>query len=41
MFVGGSAWKPPLMNSYTNGMPDELVVEDEIRDNTKGSLSTT
>ena len=25
MFRGGSYWKPPPMNPYTQGMPDELV----------------
>ncbi|OWF40445.1 U2 snRNP-associated SURP motif-containing protein [Mizuhopecten yessoensis] len=28
MFKGGSLWKPPPMNPYTQGMPDELVRED-------------
>ncbi|XP_033760049.1 U2 snRNP-associated SURP motif-containing protein-like isoform X2 [Pecten maximus] len=28
MFKGGSQWKPPPMNPYTQGMPDELVRED-------------
>lgn len=41
MFVGGSAWKPPVMNSYTSGMPEELVVDDDGKENTKGSLSNT
>ena len=25
MFRGGSYWKPPVMNPYTQGMPDDLV----------------
>ncbi len=25
MFKGGSVWKPPSLNMYTSGMPDELV----------------
>lgn len=41
MFKGGSAWKPPIMNSYTSGMPEELVVDDEAKEHTKGSLSNT
>lgn len=28
MFKGGSLWKPPPMNPYTQGMPEELVQED-------------
>lgn len=41
MFKGGSAWKPPVINNYTNGMPDELIVDDEGKESTKGSLSNT
>ncbi|KAB0801313.1 hypothetical protein PPYR_05667 [Photinus pyralis] len=41
MFKGGSAWKPPLMTSYTAGMPEELIQEEEARESTKGSLSNT
>lgn len=40
-FKDGSIWKPPLMNSYTAGMPDELVNDDEGKESTKGSLSNT
>lgn len=25
MFKGGSYWKPPPLNPYTQGMPEELV----------------
>lgn len=25
MFKGGSLWRPPPINPYTQGMPDELV----------------
>ncbi|KAF7274403.1 U2 snRNP-associated SURP motif-containing protein [Rhynchophorus ferrugineus] len=39
MFRDGSVWKPPVMTSYTAGMPDELVVDDDIRDSSKGALS--
>lgn len=38
MFKGGSVWKPPPMNPYTQGMPEELVEYDEV-DSRKGSLS--
>ena len=27
MFKGGSLWRPPPVNPYTQGMPEELVVE--------------
>uniref|UniRef100_A0A069DXK2 Putative splicing regulator n=1 Tax=Panstrongylus megistus TaxID=65343 RepID=A0A069DXK2_9HEMI len=36
MFKGGSIWRPPPMNLYTQGMPDELVERD---DDKKGGLS--
>lgn len=41
MFIDGSAWKPPVMNNYTNGMPDELVVDEAEKLTTKGTLSNT
>lgn len=40
MFKGGSIWRPPPMNPYTQGMPDELVEGDE-KEPRKGSLSNT
>ncbi|XP_021941946.1 U2 snRNP-associated SURP motif-containing protein [Zootermopsis nevadensis] len=40
MFKAGSIWKPPPMNPYTQGMPDELV-EGEEKEPRKGSLSNT
>ncbi|KAJ1530303.1 hypothetical protein ONE63_005222 [Megalurothrips usitatus] len=40
MFKGGSVWKPPPMNPYTQGMPEELVEYDEV-DARKGSLSNS
>ncbi|XP_059613579.1 U2 snRNP-associated SURP motif-containing protein isoform X2 [Phlebotomus argentipes] len=40
MFVGGSVWKPPPLNFYTQGMPDELVPEDANSESNKGALST-
>ncbi|KAG8263486.1 U2 snRNP-associated SURP domain-containing protein [Homalodisca vitripennis] len=39
MFKGGSIWRPPPMNPYTQGMPEELV-EPEVEPR-KGSLSPT
>lgn len=39
MFKGGPIWKPPLANFYTQGMPDELVVDDEAPEPHKGALS--
>lgn len=41
MFKDGSIWKPPLMNCYTAGMPDELIIDDDERMSTKGTLSNT
>lgn len=40
MFKGGPIWKPPPMNFYTQGMPEELIVQQEAPDNQKGSLLT-
>ncbi|PNF24766.1 U2 snRNP-associated SURP motif-containing protein [Cryptotermes secundus] len=40
MFKGGSIWRPPPMNPYTQGMPDELVEGDD-KEPRKGSLSNT
>ncbi|XP_017304880.1 U2 snRNP-associated SURP motif-containing protein [Diaphorina citri] len=40
MFDGGSVWRPPPMNLFTQGMPDELV-EEEVESKTKGSLSNS
>ncbi len=36
---GGSVWRPPPMNPFINGMPDDLV-EDDV-DVRKGTLSIT
>ena len=30
MFRGGSYWKPPPMNPYTQGMPEELVEPGDL-----------
>jgi U2-associated protein SR140 len=38
MFKGGSVWRPPTVNPFTQGMPDELIPEEE-REIRKGSLS--
>ncbi|KAG8229957.1 hypothetical protein J437_LFUL008530 [Ladona fulva] len=38
MFKNGSIWKPPPMNPYTQGMPEELI-EGEEKEPKKGSLS--
>lgn len=43
MFVikGGSIWKPPIMNVYTQGMPLDLIGDDDTKELSKGSLSNT
>lgn len=38
-FSGGSVWRPPVMNMYTAGMPDELVEEEDAKENMRGTLS--
>ncbi|XP_031630121.1 U2 snRNP-associated SURP motif-containing protein [Contarinia nasturtii] len=40
MFQTGSIWKPPPLNFYTQGMPEELIVDDEAPEIRKGTLST-
>lgn len=40
MFKTGSIWKPPPLNFYTQGMPEELIVDDEAPEIRKGTLST-
>ena len=39
MFKGGSIWKPPPLNFYSQGMPEELISEDEQMEPNKGQLS--
>uniref|UniRef100_U5EJB7 Putative splicing regulator n=1 Tax=Corethrella appendiculata TaxID=1370023 RepID=U5EJB7_9DIPT len=39
MFKNGSIWKPPPTNFYTQGMPDELIAEEDIIEPNKGALS--
>lgn len=40
MFKTGSIWKPPPLNFYTQGMPEELIVDEEAPEIRKGTLST-
>uniref|UniRef100_A0A8D8GMI0 (northern house mosquito) hypothetical protein n=1 Tax=Culex pipiens TaxID=7175 RepID=A0A8D8GMI0_CULPI len=39
MFRGGSICKPPLINFYTQGMPEKLLVDLDGFDYNKGNLS--
>uniref|UniRef100_A0A336N3G9 CSON005757 protein n=1 Tax=Culicoides sonorensis TaxID=179676 RepID=A0A336N3G9_CULSO len=39
MFKNGSIWKPPAMNFYTQGMPEELLSEEDLIEPNKGQLS--
>ncbi|XP_055374208.1 U2 snRNP-associated SURP motif-containing protein [Condylostylus longicornis] len=39
MFKGGSIWKPPAVNFYMQGMPEELIVDEEGSEMNKGALS--
>ncbi|EDW61359.2 U2 snRNP-associated SURP motif-containing protein [Drosophila virilis] len=39
MFKEGPVWKPPVANFYTQGMPDELVVDPDAPVVHKGALS--
>ncbi|XP_053672314.1 U2 snRNP-associated SURP motif-containing protein [Anopheles nili] len=39
MFKNGSIWKPPPINFYTQGMPDELLADEEGIEANKGNLS--
>lgn len=38
--LGGSIWKPPPMNPFTQGMPEELIEHDD-KEPKKGTLSVT
>lgn len=40
MFENGSIWKPPSLNFYTQGMPPELINEEDMGEPNKGALST-
>jgi U2-associated protein SR140 len=39
MFKGSSIWKPPQLNFFSQGMPEELISEDEATEPNKGQLS--
>ncbi|CAO1333336.1 unnamed protein product [Diamesa tonsa] len=39
MFKGASIWKPPPLNFFSQGMPEELISEDEQTEPNKGQLS--
>jgi U2-associated protein SR140 len=39
MFKGGSVWRPPPINPWTQGMPDELIEIEERQEPRRGSLS--
>lgn len=40
MFKSGSIWKPPPLNFYTQGMPEELIEDEDASEVHKGTLST-
>lgn len=39
MFKDGSIWRPPPMNPWTQGMPEELIEAEEKQETRRGSLS--
>ena len=41
MFKGGSVWRPPPINPWTQGMPDELIEMEERQEPRRGSLSNS
>lgn len=41
LFEGGSIWRPPPMNQYTQGMPDDLIDDKDDNEPRKGTLSNT
>lgn len=41
MFKGGSVWRPPPINPWTQGMPDELIEAEERQEPRRGSLSNS
>lgn len=41
MFKGGSVWRPPPINPWTQGMPDELIEIEERQEPRRGSLSNS
>lgn len=40
MFQSGPIWKPPAANFYTQGMPEDLVVDSDAIESMKGALSS-
>ncbi|KAL5279563.1 U2SURP family protein [Megaselia abdita] len=40
MFQNGPIWKPPAANFYTQGMPEDLVVDNDALESMKGALSS-
>ncbi|NP_001153375.1 U2-associated SR140 protein isoform X1 [Nasonia vitripennis] len=41
MFKGGSIWRPPPMNPWTQGMPEELIEVEEKQEPRRGCLSNS
>ncbi|XP_033207968.1 U2 snRNP-associated SURP motif-containing protein isoform X2 [Belonocnema kinseyi] len=41
MFKGGSVWRPPPVNPWTQGMPEDLVELEERQEPRRGSLSNS
>ncbi|XP_025152472.1 U2 snRNP-associated SURP motif-containing protein [Harpegnathos saltator] len=41
MFKGGSVWRPPPINPWTQGMPEELIEMEERQEPRRGSLSNS
>lgn len=39
MFKGSSIWKPPQLNFFSQGMPEELISDEETSEPNKGQLS--
>lgn len=39
MFKNGCIWKPPQLNFFNQGMPDELISDDDATEPNKGQLS--
>jgi U2-associated protein SR140 len=39
MFNGSSIWQPPKLNFFSQGMPEELISDDELMEPCKGQLS--
>ncbi|KAK0098924.1 hypothetical protein PV326_013705 [Microctonus aethiopoides] len=41
MFKGGSVWRPPPINPWTQGMPEDLIEMEERQEPRRGSLSNS